>query len=124
VQLVEELVSRPLQRTHQRSGPTLIQLHCPGTTRLVFGCRFEETLVEGRGREVELGALSGALNVAEVEIVVQAHAGLAIQPTEGFVAPHLVFGCHFEGADRADLAVIFDCVDNSRQTVKFCKQSA
>ena len=120
VNLVEELVAGPLQRANHNSVAALVALQRPAAAWLVLRGRLEESLIEGRRRQVELCALLLILHVAEVQVVIKFHAGLAGEATECFIAAHLVLRGHFEGADGADLAIILNRVYHCRQTVQFC----
>ena len=120
VNLVEELVAGPLERANHDSLAALVPLQRPAATWLVLRGRLEESLIEGCRWQVELCALLLILHVAEVQVVIKFHAGLAGEATECFIAAHLVLRGHFEGADRADLAIILNRVHHCRQTVQFC----
>ena len=119
VNLVEELVAGPLERADHDSLAALIPLQRPAAARLVLRGRLEESLIEGCRWQVQLRALLLILHVAEVQVVFKLHAGFAGQSAECFIAAHLVLGSHFEGADRADLAVILNSMYHCRQTVQF-----
>jgi len=54
-----------------------------------------------------------------MEIVLEAHAFGAVEATESFVSANLMLGGHLEGANRADLAIVLDGVDDSGETIQF-----
>ena len=57
-----------------------------------------------------------------MQVAIKAHAAFALKASESLIPANLVLWGHLEGADWANLAIILDCVHNSRQAIQLCKK--
>lgn len=121
---VEELVAWPSEGTNHDGFTAFIELERPGAAWLIFGGRFEELLVEWSSWQVKICTLGSILYITEVKIVLKAHTILATESSEGFVSTNLMLRGHFESTDWADLAVIFDGMDNGGEAVELSQRSS
>lgn len=87
-------------------------LEGPCALWLVLSAAFEEAVVKRGSGVVKCLLLFRALHIPEMLVVGELLSSGLFKATESFIPADLVLRGHLKGINWADLAVIFDCVND------------
>ena len=96
VELVEEVISGPGERSNHHGLLSLVFLQRPRATRLVLSSGLKELLIEGNRGQVQVGTFLLILHIPEVQVVLKTAAHAVVEAAEGFIPTHLVLWGHLE----------------------------
>jgi len=87
-------------------------LEGPCALWLVLSAAFEELVVKRSGRVIKCLLLFRALHISEMLVVSKLLCRGLSKATESLVSAYLMLRGHLKGINGADLAVIFNCVND------------